>query len=83
MTAIIGPVGAGKSTLAKVIAGIVTPSRGSVRFNGHDVHDDYAALRCSIGMVPQEDVLHRVRARSVLCSPPPRIGCWPGDADIS
>jgi ABC transport system ATP-binding/permease protein len=59
LTAVIGPSGAGKSTLAKVIAGTVHPSRGNVSFEGHDIHGHYASLRSRIGMVPQDDVVHR------------------------
>ena len=35
--AITGPNGGGKSTLAKVIAGILTPTQGSILFNGEDI----------------------------------------------
>ena len=35
--AITGPNGGGKSTLAKVIAGIYTPTRGRILFNGEDI----------------------------------------------
>ena len=59
LTAVIGGSGAGKSTLARLIAGYTTPSSGSVTFQGHDVHAEYASLRSRIGMVPQDDVVHR------------------------
>ena len=59
LTAVIGPSGAGKSTLAKVIAGTIRPTRGKVSFEGHDIHGEYASLRSRIGMVPQDDVVHR------------------------
>jgi ABC-type multidrug transport system ATPase subunit len=59
LTAVIGGSGAGKSTLARLIAGYTTPSSGSVTFEGHDVHVEYASLRSRIGMVPQDDVVHR------------------------
>jgi len=59
LTAVIGPSGAGKSTLAKVIAGTAHPTRGKVSFEGHDIHAQYASLRSRIGMVPQDDVVHR------------------------
>src|SRR5205807_361883 len=42
-----------------VIAGYTTPSSGSVTFEGHDIHAEYASLRSRIGMVPQDDVVHR------------------------
>ena len=37
--AITGPNGGGKSTLAKVIAGIYTPTQGKILFNGEDITD--------------------------------------------
>lgn len=36
-TAITGPNGGGKSTLAKLIAGIITPTEGTILFNGEDI----------------------------------------------
>ena len=59
LTAVIGGSGAGKSTLARLIAGYTTPTAGSVTFEGHDIHSEYASLRSRIGMVPQDDVVHR------------------------
>jgi ABC-type multidrug transport system ATPase subunit len=59
LTAVIGGSGAGKSTLARLIAGYTSPTSGSVTFEGHDIHADYASLRSRIGMVPQDDVVHR------------------------
>jgi ABC transport system ATP-binding/permease protein len=59
LTAVIGGSGAGKSTLARLVAGYARPSSGSVSFEGHDIHADYASLRSRIGMVPQDDVVHR------------------------
>ena len=35
--AITGPNGGGKSTLAKIIAGIITPTSGQIFFNGEDI----------------------------------------------
>jgi ABC-type multidrug transport system ATPase subunit len=59
LTAIIGGSGAGKTTLARLIAGYTRPSAGFVTFEGHDIHAQYANLRNRIGMVPQDDVVHR------------------------
>ncbi len=58
LTAVIGPSGAGKSTFARQVAGYTHPTSGSVTFEGHDIHAEYASLRSRIGMVPQDDVVH-------------------------
>lgn len=58
LTAVIGPSGAGKSTLARMIVGTTHPTSGTVAFEGHNVHAEYASLRSRIGMVPQDDVVH-------------------------
>ena len=58
LTAVIGPSGAGKSTFARLVAGYTHPSEGTVAFEGHDIHAEYASLRSRIGMVPQDDVVH-------------------------
>jgi ABC-2 type transport system ATP-binding protein len=52
--ALLGPNGAGKTTLISIICGIVTPTSGSVKVDGHDILTDYRAARSLIGLVPQE-----------------------------
>ncbi|HEU0191802.1 MAG TPA: FHA domain-containing protein [Mycobacterium sp.] len=59
LTAIIGGSGAGKSTLSRLIAGYTKPTTGTATFEGHNIHAEYASLRSRIGMVPQDDVVHR------------------------
>ncbi len=59
VTAVIGPSGAGKSTLVRLLGGTTQPSSGWVSFDGSDVHAAYASLRSRIGIVPQDDVVHR------------------------
>ncbi|MEV4136194.1 FHA domain-containing protein [Dactylosporangium sp. NPDC049742] len=56
---VIGPSGCGKSTLIKAVAGLRPATQGTVRYDGRDLYADYAELRYRIGMVPQDDVLHR------------------------
>jgi branched-chain amino acid transport system ATP-binding protein len=48
--AIVGPNGAGKSTLFKTISGIVTPSAGSMRFEGVDLLAVPPARRPHLGI---------------------------------
>ena len=45
LTAVIGPSGAGKSTFARLVAGYTHPTSGTVTFEGHDMHAEYASLR--------------------------------------
>lgn len=52
--ALLGPNGAGKTTLISIICGLVNPTEGSVRADGHDIVRDYRAARAKIGLVPQE-----------------------------
>ena len=52
--ALLGPNGAGKTTLIGIICGIVNPSAGTIRVDGHDIRADYRAARSLIGLVPQE-----------------------------
>jgi len=52
--ALLGPNGAGKTTLIGIICGIVNPSDGTIRVDGHDIIGDYRAARSMIGLVPQE-----------------------------
>lgn len=53
--ALVGPTGAGKSTLAKLIARMYDPTVGSVSFGGVDLRDaTLASLRDRMVVVPQE-----------------------------
>ncbi len=52
--ALLGPNGAGKTTLISIVCGIVNPTSGVARVDGHDVVTEYRASRAMIGLVPQE-----------------------------
>jgi ATP-binding cassette subfamily B protein len=56
--ALVGPTGAGKSTLAKLMARLYDPTAGSVTFGGTDLRRaTHASLRQRIVVVPQEGFL--------------------------
>ena len=56
--ALVGPTGAGKSTLAKLIARFYDPVEGAVRVGGTDLRDaTFVSLRQRIVVVPQEGFL--------------------------
>jgi ABC-type multidrug transport system fused ATPase/permease subunit len=56
--ALVGTTGAGKSTLAKLVARFYDPTSGAVRVDGHDLRAVTAhSLRSQMGIVPQEAFL--------------------------
>ncbi|MFT0847264.1 ATP-binding cassette domain-containing protein [Actinomycetaceae bacterium L2_0104] len=60
LVAVIGPSGAGKSTLLGALTGTLPLANGSVHFDHRDMHRDHAEMRQRVGLVPQEDVVHRL-----------------------
>jgi ATP-binding cassette subfamily B protein len=56
--ALVGPTGAGKSTLAKLLLRLYDTTEGSVRIDGHDVREvTRDSLRDAVGYVGQDAVL--------------------------
>nr|MBA2440487.1 ATP-binding cassette domain-containing protein [Thermoleophilaceae bacterium] len=56
--ALVGSTGAGKSTLAKLVARFYDPTRGRVLVDGHDLRTvTQRSLRSQLGVVPQEGYL--------------------------
>lgn len=49
---LIGPDGAGKTTLFRIIATLLLADKGDVFLNGNDVRADYRSLRDMIGYMP-------------------------------
>lgn len=66
-TALVGPSGAGKTSLLECIAGLRTPARGTIVLNGKDVTNVPPRAR-RIGYVPQDDALfpHMSVRRNIL-----------------
>jgi ABC-type multidrug transport system ATPase subunit len=57
LVGIMGASGAGKSTLLNVLNGNYTPSEGSVKVNGIDIHQEKEMIEGLIGFVSQDDLL--------------------------
>ena len=51
---LIGPSGAGKTTLVDLILGFLKPSNGTLKFNGEDAHDDIGAWLSQCAYLPQD-----------------------------
>ena len=56
---LLGPNGAGKSTTVRVLATLTEPDAGGARVAGYDVRREAAAVRRSIGYVPQQSGVDR------------------------
>ncbi len=54
ITGLVGPDGAGKTTLIRLINGLLAPTRGTVRVNGFDAARERAKLAGFIGYMPQK-----------------------------
>lgn len=55
---LIGPDGAGKSTLYQILTTLLTPDEGSVTVAGLDVVKDFRQLRTEIGYMPEKFSLY-------------------------
>ena len=56
--AVVGPTGAGKSTIAKLVTRFHDPTFGHITIDGHDLRDvGITSLRRQLGVVPQEPFL--------------------------
>ena len=52
------PVRCGQVDVGAADRRLHPPDQGTVTFEGHNIHAEYASLRTRIGMVPQDDVVH-------------------------
>ncbi len=55
LAALVGPDGAGKTTLMRIAAGILKPQEGSVEIFGHDIYQEASSEKASslVGYMPQ------------------------------
>ncbi len=55
MVALVGPSGAGKTTVSQLVSRMYDPTSGAVRIAGADLRDvTFASLRATVGVVSQE-----------------------------
>ncbi|WP_375592777.1 type I secretion system permease/ATPase [Algihabitans albus] len=69
---IVGRVGSGKTTVAKLAAGLYEPTEGAVRLDGVDIRQiEPSDLRANLGFVPQDLFLFRgtIRENLVIAAP--------------
>jgi ATP-binding cassette, subfamily B, bacterial len=67
LAALVGPSGAGKTTISYLIPRLYDVKRGSVELDGHDVRDlQLSSLAETIGMVTQETYLFHATVRDNL-----------------
>lgn len=55
---LMGPSGAGKTTLMLALNGYMPPNYGRSRINGLSIYENYDIFRGCIGYVPQDDIMH-------------------------
>ena len=49
---LLGPDGAGKTTLIRILTTLILPSEGNAEVNGMDIHTDFKSIRSNIGYMP-------------------------------
>lgn len=55
--ALIGPNGSGKTTIIKMIAGLLMPDSGRITVNGHDTRKAPVSAKAAIGYIPDEPAI--------------------------
>jgi ATP-binding cassette subfamily C protein len=73
--ALVGPSGAGKTTLANILLGLLTPTAGRILVGETDITTDPGVLRGRVGLVPQDTFLvdDSLRANIAFAVPPGEV----------
>jgi ATP-binding cassette, subfamily B, bacterial len=67
LTALVGPSGAGKTTITHLVPRLYDPGAGAVRIGGQDIRDvTLQSLRSTVGVVPQDAHLFHDTIRANL-----------------
>ena len=72
LTALVGPSGAGKTTITALLSRLYDPSRGVIRIGGENLRDvSFASLRDTLGVVTQDShMFHDTIAANLLYAKP-------------
>jgi ATP-binding cassette subfamily B protein len=82
--AVIGPVGSGKTTLVKTIAGLLPPAEGEVLLNGLPLPGvDGDSLSATLGYVPQDPLLFSGKIRDNIAFGTRGDGSSIGDGELA
>ena len=73
ITALMGASGAGKTTILNLIAGLLTPTRGAVRFNGEDLRALQPAARPLTYLFQADNLFAHLTVRQNIA-----VGLHPG-----
>jgi subfamily B ATP-binding cassette protein MsbA len=84
VVALVGPSGAGKTTIASLLPRFWDVTSGTISIDGVDIRDlSFADLRGAIGMVPQEPALFSGTIReNIAYARPDEVGPAPTEAEI-
>ena len=71
LTGLVGPDGAGKTTLMRILAGLMAPTSGSLEVAGHDAVREAAAIHRVTGYMPQRFGLYQIFPCRKTCTSTP------------
>jgi ABC-type multidrug transport system ATPase subunit len=66
LTGLVGPDGAGKTTLMRIMAALMSPTEGTVRVAGHDVVAEGSRIHSIVGYMPPSCAASIAKRRKAL-----------------